>query len=263
MQDAQRWDCETLLDLARRLRAPDGCPWDREQTLETLTPYLLEETYEVMEAVDSGDDARLREELADLLFLVLFMVAVAEEEGRFHLAGLVRSADHKLRDRHPHVFRRPERLSAEQARRQWEELKRARRPGTRTRLVAGAASLPALLHAFRIQQKAASYGFDWEGPEPVLHKVEEELGELREAMAARQRSAVGQELGDLLFAVVNLARHLKQDPERSLRAAVSRFCRRFETMERLLQADGGDLETADLETMDGYWERAKDPAPPD
>lgn len=250
--------CRTLLDLARTLRQPGGCPWDREQTLRSLTPYLLEETHEVMEAVEEDDSATLREELGDLLFLILSLVALAEEKKIFALADVIRGTRDKIIFRHPHVFEEPSAISSEKARAQWEKLKRRENQEHRVALRAGAGSLPALLYALRIQQKAASFGFDWDHVKPLFDKIREETVELEQAVAhGGDPRRTGEELGDMLFSVVNLSRHLNQDPERALRGTVERFCERFNRMSDLMRTDGLDLEHADLAVMDAYWEKAK------
>lgn len=252
-------ECEHLLRLIRRLRAPDGCPWDREQTLRTLTPYLLEETHEVLEALESGDAHRLEEELGDLLFILIFFVEVAEEGELFSLPDVVRGISEKITSRHPHVFEAPKEMSSERVRSQWEQIKLEERSRKNAfALKAGASRLPALIYALRIQQKAASYGFDWDQTEPILAKIDEELEELRAELAqdpGGRRAA--EELGDLLFSIVNLARHANQDPERSLRGTADRFCTRFHRMATLMQDAGIALKDADIETMDSFWERAK------
>ncbi|MBU1699388.1 MAG: nucleoside triphosphate pyrophosphohydrolase [Candidatus Eisenbacteria bacterium] len=248
-----------LMDLVRRLRGKDGCPWDRDQTLRSLTPYLLEETHEVMEAIEIEDDEKLQEELGDLLFIVLFFTAIAEEKNAFSLPDVIQGIREKILVRHPHVFKNPTHLTNSDAHAQWEHIKRTQRADKKRPLLqAGAAGLPALLHAFRIQEKAASFGFDWDALEPIFKKIQEELDEVREAMASDPEGPrTGQEIGDLLFSVVNLARHLKQDPERSLRGTADRFCGRFDKMNSLIQADGLRLEEASLDTLDQYWERVK------
>ncbi|MBD3334433.1 MAG: nucleoside triphosphate pyrophosphohydrolase [Candidatus Eisenbacteria bacterium] len=259
MPNAERKSCESLQELARRLRAPDGCPWDRRQTLRSLTPYLLEEAHEVIDAVHSGKAETLREELGDLMFIVLFLIEVAEERRLFNREEVVEEITAKIHHRHPHVFQAPERLSQADAHAQWERIKRRQR-GSKQRayLKAGARHLPALLYAYRIQEKAASYGFDWDRPEPIVDKVAEELEEVRQVMQPDpDHRRTGDEIGDLLFAAVNLARRLHQDPERTLRGAVDRFCSRFETMAELMQSDGLSPESADLEILDRYWDRAK------
>jgi len=250
-----------LDELARALRA--GCPWDREQTHQSLTRYLLEESYEVLEAIDElgpGGEGyeHLEEELGDLLFQVVFHSVLAAEQGQFSLADVAREARAKLVGRHPHVFGQVEATSAEQVMRNWEQIKRRER-GTAGVMDEVPRNLPALLYAHKVQRKAASVGFDWPGAQGALDKVHEELGELQEAVTlgpAGQHRAQD-ELGDLLFAVVNVARHLKLDPETALRDAAAKFRRRFMAVERLAAQRGLDASHLSPATLDGLWEEVK------
>jgi ATP diphosphatase len=206
----------------------------------------------------------MKEEMGDLLFLLLFLVELAEEEKLFSLSDVIGAASEKIILRHPHVFREQAEMSSEDVRAQWEQIKRRDSRKHEIALKAGAGTLPALIYALRIQQKAASFGFDWDRAESVLSKIEEELEELRTALSEDPGGRrAGEELGDLLFSIVNLARHVDQDPERSLRATVQRFCRRFDRMAALMRAEGVSVEEADLETMDTYWERTKSQEPSD
>ncbi len=365
-------DWEGLREICRRLRAPGGCNWDRGQTLETVTPYLLEETHELLDAIGRRDNAATVEELGDLLYLVVFLVTIAEEEKRFGFEDVALGITSKLIRRHPHVFGdSPQVLAPEAVREQWEVIKaRERRdhdeaaaegtpadgtgadgttadgtgddgttadgtgadgtgangiaadgiaadgtgadgiaadgtmvagkPGdttgaeaaappssTRTRLACGAPGLPALLAAYRVQEKAASFGFDWPDLSPVLAKLDEEREELTDALCsegalasdrdARSHRAEGKqlledkpsagrrvagpaslhELGDLLFAAVNLARHIGADPEVALRGTIDRFRNRFAGMETILESKGHSLKDADLDTMEQAWQAAK------
>jgi MazG family protein len=262
-QALQGW--EGLRELCRILRGPGGCSWDRAQTAATLTPYVLEETHEVLEAVTAGDDQRLKEEIGDLLFLLLFLIAIAEEESRFTFDELAGATISKMIRRHPHVFGPAAgAIEPEQAADQWEQIKhveRARRGGGHDRLASGAAGLPALLEAYRVQEKAAGLGFDWPDTLAVLAKLDEERAELAEAMSAsgggQGTAEVHAETGDLLFTLVNLARHLRADPEQLLRRTTQRFQERFRRMEAILTAEGIDLADADLETMERAWQRGK------
>ena len=259
-----------LLGLVRRLRAPGGCPWDREQTLRTMTPYIIEEAYEVMDAIERDDSPGLREELGDLIFLLLFCAEVGREEGRFAVDEIL---DHHLRKmigRHPHVFGAAGRLAAGAAAQQWEELKQAEGGGERRSVVDGRIpALPALTAAYRVQEKAAAVGFDWEDLRGVLDKIEEEVAELRAELDRARATADGTgdapapgdprraELGDLLFAMVNLARRLRIDPESALRATTARFMRRFRYIEERLAEAGTRPSQASLAEMDRLWEEAK------
>jgi tetrapyrrole methylase family protein/MazG family protein len=262
-------DWNGLRQLCARLRAPGGCPWDRAQSIRTLTPYLLEETHELLDAITAGEDGRIAEEIGDLLYLLISILTIAEEEGRFTFATVAGQTAGKLVRRHPQVFgptappTAPP-TDAAGARQSWETIKQREaegRPGKRTPLPSGSERLPALLEAFRVQEKAAGFGFDWTAADPVLVKLDEERRELAEAMMAgsgeEHRAAVREELGDVLFTVVNLARHLGEDPERALHGAVGKFRTRFGRMERLLERQGLTLGEADLAAMEAAWDLAK------
>jgi tetrapyrrole methylase family protein / MazG family protein len=251
-----------LLDIMARLRAPDGCPWDREQTLESLRPYLLEETYEVLEAIDHGDPVDHCEELGDLLLQIVFQAQLAREAGRFGFADVADAISSKLVSRHPHVFapRADGPTDAEGVMRQWVELKREEKKakGKGTSVLHGVPrELPALARAERLTEKASRVGFDWPDAAGARAKVDEELGELDRAIAAGDRAAVEDELGDALFAMANLARKLGLSPEEALRGAVGRFVSRFEHVERSLERAGVAPGRASLEEMDRLWEEAK------
>jgi MazG family protein len=249
-----------LLALMARLRGPDGCPWDREQTLRTLRPYVLEETYEVLEAMESGDPREHCEELGDLLLQIVFQARIAEEEGRFDFADVAEAISAKLVRRHPHVFGDAQVKDAEGVMRQWVALKReekAARGGGHSVLEGVPRELPALARAERLTEKASRIGFDWPDAAGARAKVEEELGELDEAIQRGDRERVEDELGDVLFAVANLARKLSLPPEEALRNAVARFIARFEHVERELERRGVPHGTATLEEMDRLWEEAK------
>jgi MazG family protein len=253
---------ERVLALARALRGPGGCPWDREQTVGSLTPYLQEETFEVVEAVGARDRAGFREELGDLLFLVAFFSLVAEEEGWGTLEEAAEAVVDKLVRRHPHVFGEPREIGAGGALRQWEELKRGEQDaGSGTipsSLGKRPAGLPALTAAFRISEKAGAVGFEWPDREGALEKVEEELGELRRELGSGAPvEELEKEIGDLLYSVVNVSRYLKVDPERALRLTTLKFMRRFRYIEEQLHARGRTPETSSLEEMDALWNEAK------
>ncbi len=254
-------DWESLRALCRALRAPDGCAWDRAQTAPTLTPYLLEETHELLEAIARSDDRAIAEELGDLLYLIVFVITMAEEEGRFTFEDVAGGIIAKLIRRHPHVF-----AGAPHTHATWEEIKRGEAAdqagatpaeGRSGRLTAGARGLPALIEAYRVQEKAAGYGFDWPGVEGVLEKLREEEGELREALEQRAAGQSQAEIGDLLFTLVNLARHLRGDPEQLLRQTTRRFQERFARMEAILAREGHPWPGADLARMEAAWQQAK------
>ncbi|MGQ0723089.1 MAG: nucleoside triphosphate pyrophosphohydrolase [Candidatus Eiseniibacteriota bacterium] len=244
-----------LLELQRTLRGPGGCPWDADQTLETLQPNLLEETHEVLEAHSKGDPAALREELGDLLYVLVFVAVVAEEQGLFTLRDVIQGAHDKIKSRHPHVFGDEEAKSAEDAKRVWERAKKREGRTDRESVLDGIpAALPALLRARRVQERAAALGFDWKHPDDVLAKVEEEVAEVRAIWPSGDRDHAVEELGDVLFAVVNLLRFLNRNPEEVLGTAIRKFERRFREVEKALDAEGRPMT---LEEMDAVWERAK------
>ena len=266
-----------LVALMAALRAPDGCPWDRKQTHESLKPYLLEETYEVLETIDSGNERKLREELGDVLLQVLFHSQIAAESGTFTIDDVLDQLAEKLIRRHPHVFDRNGGTGAlsdgEQVLTQWEEIKRAERQadGAGSSALDGVPkTLPALLRAYQTQARAARVGFDWShdaaGLDAVLKKIAEEIDELRTAVAADRpgtgtgsagRTDINSETGDVLFSLVNLARFLKVNPEDALRLSTNRFVERFHLVEALAAEQGRTLPEMSLTDMDGLWEEAK------
>lgn len=255
-----------LEELVRALRA--RCPWDRQQTHQSLTRYLLEESYEALEAIeelrpDGSGYEHLEEELGDVLFQVVFHAALAAEQGQFALGDVARNVHDKLVARHPHVVGDVVANTPEDVSRNWEQIKK-REKGERGIMGGVPANLPALLYAHKVQGKAASVGFDWDSPEGAMPKISEELSELEAALAAAAGAgpspagpAVRDELGDLLFAVVNVARHLKVDPEAALREATAKFRRRFEAVEELAAARGVELAQLDLAGLDQLWEEVK------
>jgi ATP diphosphatase len=256
-------DLQKLVDLVARLRAPDGCPWDREQAVGDVRAYLLEEAHEVAGAIDSGDWGELAEELGDLLFQVAFLGRLGEEAGAFRLAEVVDGVHRKMVERHPHVFGTETLTDAESVRQAWERRKLRQNPGKSSLLAGVQASLPALLAAYRLTQKASGVGFDWPDAAAVLAKVEEETAELKEALAAPagpspHKEAVREELGDLLFTLANLARKLDLDPEAALAAANLKFRRRFQAVESGLAERGKSPAEATLAEMDELWEKAKE-----
>lgn len=255
---------DDLVAIMARLRGPGGCPWDRKQNHRTLLPYLIEEAYEVADAIHKRNMTELEEELGDLLLQIVFHAQLARERGRFAIADVTDRICRKLIGRHPHVFKAKRRLSADQVLANWERIKLAekKKDGKKRGVLDGVPrSLPALLTAFRIQEKTSRFGFDWDGPRLVLDKVEEEIAELRRAMRrrnpARRKQEIEHELGDLFFALVNLARHLKIDPESALTRTNTRFARRFRYIEKHLPQSGKTLGEATLEEMDVLWEKAK------
>jgi MazG family protein len=251
---------DALRALCARLRAPDGCPWDREQTLASLRAYLIEETYEVVDAIDAGDPRELAIELGDLQFHIVFASRIAEENGWFDVADVCRGIHAKMVARHPHVFGEVEVSGAAEVVRNWEAIKRREGPG-KSALAGVPRQLPALLKAFRVTEKAAALGFDWERVDDVVAKLEEEVAELavelRRERSENGDSRVREELGDVLFVMANLARQLGVDPEAALQAANDKFARRFAAMEALADARGVALRALDLEQLDALWDEVK------
>ena len=248
---------QPLLDLVERLRAPGGCPWDREQGLGEVRAYLLEEAHELAAAIDGGDWGEIADELGDLLFQAAFIGRLAAEAGAFDLAAAVDGVRRKMVARHPHVFGGEELADAAAVRAAWERRKLQEEPRRDSLLAGVPPSLPALLGAYRLTQKAAGVGFDWPAAAPVLEKIEEEIGELRRAIAAGAAPAMREEVGDLLFTVANLARKLEIDPEAALAAANRKFRQRFAHVEQGLAAGGRRLGEATLAEMDALWDEAK------
>ncbi|MEE9219225.1 MAG: nucleoside triphosphate pyrophosphohydrolase [Acidobacteriota bacterium] len=251
---------QKLLDIMRRLRAEDGCPWDREQTVETLRAHLIEEAYEVFEAIQTGDWALLKEELGDLLFQILFLAQIASEEGEFDVEEVAAGIADKLVRRHPHVFAETQVKSAAQAIQQWEALKAAERRGRGdgAGVLSGVPrSLPALLKAYRLTDKASQFGVDWRSAREVLHKLEEEMAEFERARLSGDAVALEEEIGDVLFTLANVGRHLSIDPEAALQRANQKFIQRFEHMEARLRERGRSWNSLNAQDLDQLWEGAK------
>jgi MazG family protein len=258
-----------LIDIMATLRAPDGCPWDREQTIDSLKPFVLEETYEVLEAIDRHDHRALCEELGDFVFEAVFLARLESEAGHFTIADSLKSIADKLVRRHPHVFARDAGEapldSAGQVRVRWEEIKAQEKAASgsasapKTLLSGIAPALPALLRAFHIGTRAASVGFDWAVPGDVVDKIQEEVDELREVATGNDvdHERAEEEMGDLLFAIANLSRKLGIEPETALRKANEKFTKRFTTMERAIGESGRRMTGMTLEEMEKEWERAK------
>ena len=245
--------------IMRRLRAPGGCPWDAEQTHDSLKRYLVEECYEVIEAIDTGDDALLREELGDLLLQPLFHAAIAEERGAFTIDDVLETLADKLVRRHPHVFGNEEIRTSDEQVANWEKIKKEEKGEERRSALAGVPPhLPALLKAQKITEKAARVGFDWEHVDQVFAKVLEELHELEETLTDRNQERMEAELGDLLFAIVNLGRFLSVNPEDALRKTIARFTTRFAHVEETLHGRGVNLKDATLDEMEALWQEAKE-----
>src|SRR5262245_60788815 len=254
-----------LIDIMATLRGPGGCPWDREQTIDTLKPFVLEETYEVIEAIDHHDHTALKEELGDFVFEAVFLAQLEAEAGHFTIADSLKIVADKLVRRHPHVFKRDEGEAAlhsgEQVRVRWEEIKAQERgeqgetSKPKTLLSGIAPALPALLRAYHIGTRAASVGFDWAKAEDVVDKIEEEVRELREV--ANDPTRAEEEMGDLLFAIANLARKLGIEPESALRKANEKFTRRFTDMETRIGNRGATVAELSLEALEAEWQLSK------
>jgi len=254
-------DITALIEIMAALRTPDsGCPWDLEQSFATIAPYTIEEAYEVADAIARGDVDGLREELGDLLLQVAFHARMAQEAGLFDFGDVTFGITEKLLRRHPHVFGEARGLPPEAVRELWERIKaeeKAEREPGEGALAGVPLALPALTRALKLQAKAGQVGFDWNDPTAVLAKIREEADEIEAEVARGRRAEAGQELGDLLFAVVNLARHLDIDPEAALRAANIKFERRFAAIESGLSARGKSPSESTLAEMDALWNEAK------
>ena len=251
-------DFGKLVAIMARLRGEGGCEWDRAQTHETLRQYLVEETHEVVDAIRQNDPSLLCEELGDLLLQILFHARIAEENGEFGISDVISSISEKMVRRHPHVFGEAHADSPEAVSRQWEHIKRTVENRSHPSLVGGIPrDFPSLLRASKMSKKAARAGFDWERTEQVLEKVEEELGELKEAMSGEEPGKIEHEFGDVLFALVNLARFLNLNPEVAMMSANDRFERRFREMEKIASETGSSLENADMATLESLWQKAK------
>ncbi len=246
---------EELVEIMARLRAPDGCPWDREQSYKDIAAHTLEETHEVLHAIDQEDFKALCEELGDLLLQVLFYAQIASEEGRFKIDDVIDGIKKKLIHRHPHVFGDAKVSGSGEVLKQWEQLKKLE--GKKSVVGGVPASLPALLKAFRLGEKTSRVGFDWPDADGILSKVEEEAHELHEARANGDESGIDHEYGDLLFTIANLGRFLKVDPEGSLRRATDRFMGRFKWIEDEAQKKGRELKSLSDKEWDTLWNEAK------
>ena len=257
-------DIGRLIEIMAALRTPgSGCPWDLEQTFDSIAPYTLEEAYEVADAIARGDLAHLKDELGDLLLQVVFHARMAEEQGAFDFGGVVEAITTKLVRRHPHVFADADGKTAEAVKGLWERIKAEERAAkgepTDTGALAGVpVALPALTRALKLQDKAGQVGFDWNDPRAVLAKIREEADEIEAALDAQDEAHAATEVGDLLFAVVNLARHLDADPESLVRATNRKFERRFAYIEAVLAQQGRTPKDATLAEMDALWDAAKD-----
>ena len=248
---------QNLCDIVTRLRAPGGCPWDREQTSESLLPAVIEEAYELVEAVRAKDDAHFREELGDLLLLVVMHAKIAREAGRFDIDDVLGDVSQKLVRRHPHVFGMSDARDSGAVLKQWEAIKRTEKKADSHYLASLPKALPGLVRAQKAQSKAARVNFDWTDMRDVVAKVEEELGETKEAIASKDRARIDDEIGDMIFAMVNLARKCKIDAESALQRATDKFVARFNRLEDELRRRGKQLGDVELPEMDAIWDQIK------
>ncbi len=245
-----------LTGIVARLRAPNGCPWDREQTHESLKPFIIEESYEVINAIDGGKPADLKEELGDLLLQIMLQAEISREESEFDVADVVTGLSKKLVNRHPHVFGNTRVDGADEVLVNWEKIKKEEKEG-RGLFDGLPPHLPGLLKAARMGEKAGRVGFDWPEPASVREKVREELEELDEAVASGDRAAVEHELGDLLFSLAQWGRHLGQFPEEAIRACCTRFANRFESVAGLVRDSGREIADCTLQELEDAWQEVK------
>ncbi|MFA5354588.1 MAG: nucleoside triphosphate pyrophosphohydrolase [Thermodesulfovibrionales bacterium] len=248
---------QRLLDIMAALRAENGCPWDREQTRESLKPFLIEETYEVLEAIDEDNPKMMQEELGDLLFQIVFHCQIAEERGEFSAADVIQGIADKMTSRHPHVFGAERFETSEEVIQQWEQRKKEEGKMRESILEGIPKELPALIRAHRIQARASRVGFDWQKVDDVMEKLEEELAEFREALEKKEQPEIEDELGDLFFSLVNISRFVGVNPEDALRKTISKFISRFRHIEISAAEQGKSLSDMSLEEMDSLWEEAK------
>jgi len=248
-----------LVKIMERLRSQDGCPWDREQTHDSLKPFLIEEAYEVLEAMESHDTERFKEEMGDLLFQIIFHTQISAEIGEFNIEQLLEKITEKMIRRHPHVFSDARVANSQEVLFNWEEIKRKEKGGKRkgSALDGIPRDLPALLRAHRLQDRASRLGFDWPDMEGAYAKVEEEMAELKSALEEGDRQRMEEELGDLFFSLVNVARFIEVNPEEALRKTISRFIRRFHHIEEGLKQRGQEMGKETLEEMEKLWQEAK------
>ncbi len=247
-----------LIKLMSKLRSKDGCPWDRAQTHKSLLPYLIEESYEVLDTIQAREDQRLKEELGDLLLQIVFHAQIAKERKKFDIYEVIDHLCRKLIERHPHVFRDKKRIAEEEVLRNWEHIKLTAGKAKNKSVLSGLPrDLPALLKAYRLQEKVARFDFDWERTEDILSKMEEEVEELRKAYKKGEKGDIEEEMGDILFSWVNFCRHLKINPEFALRKTIDKFAKRFRYIERRLKEKRISLHKAGLPLLDSLWEEAK------
>jgi len=245
---------DQLLSLMEQLRGPNGCPWDKKQNHESLRPYVVEEAYEVVEAIDNGNQKEIKEELGDLLLQIVFHSQIARENDQFTFDDVVKGISDKLERRHPHVFGGEQAMDEEEALAHWERMKVEKEGKSKSNRHRGT---PILHRALRLQEKAVGFGFDWEQTSQLLDKLEEEIGEIREAMESGDQEQITEEIGDLFFMAVNLARFLEIHPADALELSITKFSNRFQSMKNKAKTLSRSLESMDLEEMESLWEEAK------
>lgn len=248
-----------LLEIMDRLRSPSGCPWDREQDRISLKPYILEEAHEVVEAIEDGIPAKIKEELGDLLFQVVFQAKIGKEHNEFSAGDILEELRRKMIRRHPHVFGDTTVKNSREVIHNWETIKKeeSRNTGKKPLLAGVPRRLPALLRAQRLQEKAATLGFDWDDPRDIIEKIREELAELMQALEQDNQTLIQEELGDLMFSVINLGRFLNIQTDEALRQTINKFISRFESMEQSLVKDGRIFSELSLQEMESLWQQSK------
>lgn len=259
MKKPEHHKFDELVKLMARLRSETGCPWDRLQTHKSLLPYLLEESYEVLDTVEAKDDKKLKEELGDLLLQIVFHSQIARERKKFDVYEVIEGLIKKLVERHPHVFKTKKKISSEQVIKKWEHIKMK---NENRKILSGIPeTLPALLKAYRVQEKVGRVGFDWKEKDDILLKLEEELEEFKKIYKRKKSRLREEEIGDIFFTLVNLSRRLNINPEFALRKTVKKFVKRFNFIEKELNKKGKSLEKATLKEMDSLWDKAKKKRP--
>lgn len=250
---------ESLIALMERLRGPGGCPWDREQTLKSLVPFIIEEAYEVVSAIDSGSMESIREELGDLFFQIIFSCQIAREEGKFDIVDVIDGTVEKMVRRHPHVFGDKKASTSEEVLKHWAEIKKEEEKSSEKKqyLSEVPEAMPALLRAHKVSQKAAKAGFDWKDVDEVLDKLKEETDEFKKALLDKDAAGMEEELGDMLFTLVNVGRFVEVNPEDALRKTIGKFINRFHYVEKNITQKGGDLSSTPMQEMERLWEESK------
>ena len=254
---AHRNNFRELVDLLAYLRSPNGCPWDRKQTHTSILPNLIEETYEVVEAIQKKDNSKLKEELGDLLLQVLFHAQMEAERNKYNIYDVIQNLMVKLTVRHPHVFKKKESLTSRQVLQNWEKIKLSQKKESHSALSGLPKHLPALVKAYRMQEKISRLGFEWSKKEEILAKVEEELKELKKRLKSKNSKKTEEELGDLFLILVTLSRKLKKDPELALRRAIDKFIVRFSRMEKEVSRRGKKISDLSLRELERLWEKIK------